>query len=100
MPLANLAAYHRHGHALDFYSRQILPFLDSPDEVQKRVAASGPLWLYTDTYGYQQLTKAGFRCTPVASFLHFQVALLSIDFLILTRPQTLDPIFLPKILPD
>ncbi len=101
VPTASLAAYHRHGHALDFYSGQILPFLDTPEEVKKWTAASGPLWVYTDKYGYKQLRRAGLPCSPVASFFHFQVTLLRVAFLDpATRPLALEPIFLLKILPE
>ena len=101
VPVTNLAVYHRHGHALDFYSGQILPFLDTPEEVRKWTAASGPIWLYTDKYGYKQLRRAGVRYNRLAVFFHFQVALLRVDFLDpVTRPQTLEPVFLLKILPD
>ncbi len=101
LPMSHLAAYHRHGHALDFYSGQILPFLDTPEEVEQRVSTSGPLWVYTDQYGYEELQCAGFHDELTASFAHFQVALLRVEFLNpATRPQALEPVYLVKILPD
>jgi len=101
IPANHLVAYHRHGHALDFYSGQILPCWDTPDEVRNKVKSSGPLWVYTDKYGYNQLDRAGLRYSLVAAFPHFQVTLLKVEFLNpATRPQTLDEIFLLKIWPE
>ena len=101
IPADHLAFYNRHGHALDFYSGQILPQLDATDQVQQWANAQGGIWLYTDQFGCDKLADDGVRYSKAARFFHFQVALLKVDFLNPdTRLNTLQPVYILKILPD
>ncbi len=101
IPADRLAFFNRHGHALDFYSGHILPEMMSAEQIQSWTAANGALWVYTDQFGRDHLARAGLRYTEAASFPHFQVALLRIAFLNpATRPQTLNPVYILKILPN
>lgn len=96
-----LAFFNRHGHALDFYSEQILPEMMTAEQIQGWTAANGALWIYTDQFGRDHLARAGLRYTEAVTFPHFQVALLRVAFLNpATRPQTLNPVYILKILPD
>ena len=99
IPTDRLAVYHRHGHALDFYSGRILPALDTPEAVRQKALGSGDYWLYTDARGFDRLDSAGVTLQETARFSHFQVALLKPAFLLpATRPEALDTVFLLKIL--
>ena len=101
IPANRLAFFNRHGHALDFYSGQILPEMLTAEQIQHWTAANGALWIYTDQFGRDHLARAGLHYTEAVTFSHFQVALLSIAFLDpATRPLTLQPVYLLKILPD
>ena len=98
IPADQLAFYNRHGHALDFYAGQILPEMETPEQVRQTARSSGAFWLYTDSTGLARLDSAGIRMEETARFAHFQVALLKPAFLNpATRPQSLDPVFLLKI---
>ncbi len=99
IPMDQLAVYHRHGHALDFYSGRILPALESPEAVRQKALDSGDYWLYTDVAGFDRLDSAGVAMQQAAQFSHFQVALLKPAFLRpATRLEALDTVYLLKIL--
>ncbi|MEQ1744833.1 MAG: glycosyltransferase family 39 protein [Saprospiraceae bacterium] len=98
IPPAKTGLFNRHGHALDFYSQAVLKQVDTPDQARQTAVALGGLWLYTDVQGLLRLDSAGVRYTPVATFDHFQVALLKPAFLNpATRREALQPVFLIKI---
>ncbi len=98
IPAENLAHYGRHGHALDFYSHHILPDMTSPAFAQTTADHLGELWLYTTVAGRADLDRDAVPYTLVKEFRHFQVALLSAEFLNpATRDKSLEPIFLLKL---
>lgn len=93
-----MAHYGRHGHALDFYSHHILPDMTSPLMAQATADSLGELWLYTTVTGRADLDAAGVPYSLVKEFRHYQVALLSAEFLNpATRDKRLEPIFLLKL---
>lgn len=99
IPADKLAFFNRHGHALDFYADRILSKMDTPAQLRDTAVTIGPLWLYTNTRGLEKLDSAGLQYTETARFDHFQVALLKPAFLNpALRPQTLDTVYLLKIL--
>ncbi len=101
IPVEKIAHFRRHGHALDFYAGRILPQMDSPEQIVATRAAQGELWLYTTADGKEELEHAGVPFEVVASFNHFQVALLKPAFLDpATRPTTLRQVYLLKVLGD
>jgi len=100
IPPEKTGFFNRHGHALDFYSGHILKQIDSPEQARQTAVESGTFWLYTDSLGRVRLDSADVRYSPVATFGHFQVALLKSEFLSpAKRDKTLTPVYLLKIDP-
>jgi len=100
IPVERIGFFNRHGHALDFYSGHILKQIDSPEQARQTAVESGDFWLYTDSLGLARLDSANVRYSPVATFEHFQVALLKPEFLSPSkRDKTLTPVYLLKIGP-
>lgn len=98
IPAEKIAHFRRHGHALDFYTGRILPQMESPEEIVATHATQGDLWLYTSAGGKEELERAGVPFEVVASFNHFQVALLKPAFLDpATRAETLDQMYLLRV---
>lgn len=101
IPPEKRAFYNRHGHALDFYSGAILAGLKTPADIRQKSTQSGAFWLYTDAPGRARLDSAGVRYSQTAAFQHFQVALLQPAFLNpASRPQSMQPVYLLKILAE
>lgn len=101
IPVERLGFFNRHGHALDFYAGHILTQIDSPEQARRVAAETGDFWLYTDSTGRARLDSASVRYNPVATFGHFQVALLKPEFLSPSkRDKTLTPVYLLKIEPQ
>lgn len=98
IPAEKMAHYGRHGHALDFYSGRLLPDMANPAVAQTTADGLGELWLYTTLAGRADLDRDGVQYALVKEFQHYQVALLSAEFLNpATRDKKLEPIFLLKI---
>jgi 4-amino-4-deoxy-L-arabinose transferase-like glycosyltransferase len=101
IPAEKTGFFNRHGHALDFYAGHILTQIDSPEQARRVAAETGDFWLYTDSIGRARLDSASVRYNPVATFGHFQVALLKPEFLSPSkRDKTLTPVYLLKIEPQ
>jgi len=101
IPAENITFFRRHGHALDFYNGHLLEDLKSPDSIRQAAFDPGGLWVYTNKEGKAELDTARISYTVADSLQHFQVALLKPKFLNpATRPQTLEAVFLLKILPN
>ncbi|MBL7794953.1 MAG: glycosyltransferase family 39 protein [Saprospiraceae bacterium] len=101
IPAERMGFFNRHGHALDFYAGHILTQIDSPEQARRTAAETGDFWLYTDSTGRARLDSASVRYNPVATFGHFQVALLKPEFLSPSkRDKTLTPVYLLKIEPQ
>lgn len=100
IPTNRMGHYGRHGHALDFYSQRILPDMINPQHIQSDINRMGTLWLYTTVSGKADLDGAGIKYEVVGEFDHFQVALLSPQFLNpATREQSLERVYLLRIEP-
>jgi len=91
--------FFQHGsHAMDFYNRDILENLESPQKVQAKAQEQGNIWVYTTESGRDLLTAEGVPITEVQAFSHFQVALLKPKFLNpATRAETLQTYYLLRI---
>ncbi|HND90117.1 MAG TPA: hypothetical protein PK971_17415, partial [Saprospiraceae bacterium] len=101
IPADQMGYYGRHGHALDFYSQRILPDMGNTGHIQAEARRMGALWLYTTVPGKADLDRAGIVYEVLREFSHFQVALLSPQFLNpSTRHKTLEPVYLLKIPPQ
>ena len=101
IPTAKLATFNRRGPAMDFYARRLVPELFTPGDVRDAATRNGPYWIYTDAGGRARLDSAGVRYTETAAFAHYDVALLTGQFLNhATRGATLQPIYLLKIAAD
>lgn len=86
------------GHALDFYSKSIIPHLKTAEEALELVKTNGSMWIYTREGGREQLDAAGIPYEIVAQFKHYQPALLSMPFLNpKTRESRLIPVEIIKI---
>ena len=98
IPAEKMAFYWRHGHALDFYSRRILPEIQSLEHLRSTADSLHGCWIYTSKEALAKLDTFGIPYTIERPFNHFQVALLSPQFLnSFTRDRTLSPVFLAKI---
>jgi hypothetical protein len=101
IPIDKIVWYKRHGHSLDFYNGRILQKMETPDQIQQTVTSDRDLWVYTDEHGKNDLDSSGIRYNIALNTGHFQVALLKLKFLDpASRAETLDPVYLLKILPD
>lgn len=91
--------FFQHGsHAMDFYNRDVLENLESPQKVQAKAQEQGNIWVYTTESGRDLLTAEGVPITEVQAFSHFQVALLKPKFLNpATRAETLQTYYLLRI---
>jgi len=86
------------GHALDFYSKSIIPHLKTAEEALDLVKTNGSMWIYTREGGREQLDAAKIPYEVVAQFKHYQPALLSMPFLNPnTRESRLIPVEIVKI---
>lgn len=96
---ANKIYFFQHGsHAMDFYNRDILENLESPQKVGEKAQKEGGIWVYTTESGRNLLAAEGVSVTEVQVFSHFQVALLKPQFLNpATRAETLQSYYLLQI---
>lgn len=98
IPIRQRAQMGYGGHALDFYSKSIIPHLNTAEEVLDSVQLNGPIWIYTREGGREQLDAAGIPYEIVAQFKHYQPALLSMPFLNpKTRESKLIPVEIVKV---
>jgi 4-amino-4-deoxy-L-arabinose transferase-like glycosyltransferase len=69
--------YKVHMHSLDFYSRKIIPRLNTLNELPKEQT----IWIYTDEAGLQEAQELGLRPEMAATFDHFHISTLTLPFL-------------------
>ena len=80
------------GHALDFYSRSIIPRIPDTDSLRVVLQEKDRLWMYEREGARAALDTAGIPYTVVAGYGHFQVALMKPGFLNpATRAGVLQP---------
>jgi 4-amino-4-deoxy-L-arabinose transferase-like glycosyltransferase len=80
VPVEHLRTFNLTSHALDFYTHSIVPQVHEAKNINE-LRASGPVWVYTDEAGYEQLKSAGFEAESIQSFPHQHVSLMSTSFL-------------------
>jgi len=98
IPAKKMAFFWRHGHALDFYSHRILPEIQSLEHLRSMADSLNGCWIYTSKEALAKLDTFGIPYAIERPFNHFQVALLSPQFLNpSTRDSALRPVFLAKI---
>ena len=98
IPKEKVAFFQRHGHALDFYSRQITLRMDNVEQIRAAVDSLGQLWIYTNQKGKSEMDAAGIPYENVYEMGHFQAALLNGRFLNpATRKASLEPVWLLKV---
>jgi 4-amino-4-deoxy-L-arabinose transferase-like glycosyltransferase len=101
IPAQKFAYFNRRGPAMDFYAGRVVPEMLTPDDVREAAARNGSYWIYTDSGGRARLDSAAVRYTETAAFEHFDVALLTGQFLNhVTRAATLRPIYLLQVSAD
>lgn len=98
VPIKNLYFLGRHGHALDFYSKQITHHAPSVHALTDSLRNQPSIFLYTNQVGKEALTNAGTSYRVLYTMPHFQVALLNLKFLYhKTRPASLENTYLLEI---
>jgi 4-amino-4-deoxy-L-arabinose transferase-like glycosyltransferase len=80
VPVSRLRTYNLSNHAFDFYTRSIVPQVFDMNHFHE-LMNQGPLWVYTDEAGYQQMKEAGLKAESIQSFPEYHVSQMSIDFL-------------------
>ena len=83
---------------MHFYSGRLLQDIPAATMAQATADSLGELWLYTTAPGRADLDRDGVQYSVVKEFRHYQVALLSAEFLNpATRDKKLEPVFLLKL---
>jgi len=101
IPPEKMYFFNSSSHAMEFYNRDIIENLGSPEKVKLAAQAQGGIWVFTTQDGKKALEKAALKFEETGQFRHFQVALLKPAFLNpATREETLGTYFLLKILPE
>lgn len=80
VPVSRLRTYNLTSHALDFYTQSIVPQVRNLNHIRE-LRAAGPVWVYTDEAGYEQMKAAGLQAESIQSFPHHHVSLMSASFL-------------------
>jgi 4-amino-4-deoxy-L-arabinose transferase-like glycosyltransferase len=98
IPPHQLAVMGFGGHALDFYSQTLIPFVPTAEDAVEQSRREGGLWVYAREGGREQLDAAGVKYQVDTIFGHFQAALLKMKFLNpATREEALMPVTILKI---
>lgn len=80
VPTERLRTFNLSSHALDFYTGSIVPQVFAVNHFYE-LRASGPVWVYTDEDGYNQLRKAGLEAASIQRFQDYRVTQLTPEFI-------------------
>ena len=68
------------GHSLDFYSRRIVPWIQSPQGINDRIQ-NGEVWVFTNEEGKEIFQKENIIPDSVITYSDYKVTMLSLPFL-------------------
>ena len=80
IPNEQFVCYISGGHSLDFYSRRIVPWIQSPQGINDRVQ-NGEVWIFTNDEGKQNFENKSFLPDSVIMYADYKVTMLSLPFL-------------------
>lgn len=67
------------GHSLDFYSRRIVPWIQSPTAINDKLK-NGEVWVFTSEEGKQNFEKENLFADSVILYSDYRVSMLSFPF--------------------
>ena len=68
------------GHSLDFYSRRIVPWIQSPQGINDRIQ-NGEVWVFTNEEGKENFQNENIIPDSVITYSDYKVTMLSLPFL-------------------
>jgi 4-amino-4-deoxy-L-arabinose transferase-like glycosyltransferase len=80
IPNEQFVCYISGGHSLDFYSKRIVPWIQSPQAVNDKMK-NGEVWVFTNDEGKQNFEKENLLPDSVIAYSDYKVTMLSLPFL-------------------
>jgi 4-amino-4-deoxy-L-arabinose transferase-like glycosyltransferase len=80
IPNEQFVCYISGGHSLDFYSRRIVPWIQSPQAINDKLQ-KGEVWVFTNDEGKQNFEKENLLPDSVIIYSDYKVTMLSLPFL-------------------
>lgn len=80
IPNEQFVCYISGGHSLDFYSKRIVPWIQSPQELNDKMQ-HGKAWVFTNEEGKRNLEKENLLPDSVITYSDYKVTMLSLPFL-------------------
>lgn len=80
IPNEQFMCYFSGGHSLDFYSKRIVPWIQSPQDINDRIQ-NGEVWVFTNEEGKQNFEKEKLIPDSVITYQDYKVTMLSFPFL-------------------
>lgn len=80
IPNEQFVCYISGGHSLDFYSKRIVPWIQSPNGVNDKMK-NGDVWVFTNDEGKQNFEKENFLPDSVIMYADYKVTMLSLPFM-------------------
>ncbi|MGE0634832.1 MAG: ArnT family glycosyltransferase [Bacteroidia bacterium] len=80
IPKEQFVCYISGGHSLDFYSKRIVPWIQSPQGVNDRIQ-NGDVWVFTNDEGKQNFEKENFFPDSAITYTDYKVTMLSLPFM-------------------
>ncbi len=80
IPNEQFECYISGGHSLDFYSKRIVPWIQSPNGVNDKMQ-NGEVWIFTNDEGKQNFEKENLLPDSVIAYSDYKVTMLSLPFL-------------------
>lgn len=79
IPNEQFVCYISGGHSLDFYSRRIVPWIQSPQGINDRIQ-NGEVWVFTNEEGKENFQKENRFSDSVITYSDYKVTMLSLPF--------------------
>ncbi len=80
VPNEQFVCYNSGGHSLDFYSKRIVPWIQSPENVNERIQ-NGEVWVFTNEEGKKIFEKEKISTDSVILYSDYKVSMLSLPFM-------------------
>ena len=80
IPNEQFVCYISGGHSLDFYSRRIVPWIQSPQGINDRIQ-NGEVWVFTNEEGKENFQNENIIPDSVITYSDYKVTMLSLPFL-------------------
>jgi len=79
IPNEQFVCYISGGHSLDFYSRRIVPWIQSPQGINDRIQ-NGEVWVFTNEEGKENFQKENILPDSLITYSDYKVTMLSLPF--------------------